>query len=73
MKKVLLALAVVVLAGCNSAEQVYPKVKPHGLKDCEFYSMYISGSHMSVVRCPNSSTTTTHRSGKTERSVAVID
>lgn len=73
MKYVIFCAVAILLAGCNSAEQVYPKVKPTGLKDCEFYSMYISGDHMSVVRCPNSSTTTTYRSGKTERSVAVID
>ena len=73
MKAIGLALAALLLVGCNDAEQIYPQVKPHGLEDCKFYDMTVGGRSLYVVRCPNSTTTTSYMSGKVRRYVAAID
>jgi hypothetical protein len=50
-------------------------VLPPELADCKFFQL--SGNSVTdkitVVRCPNSTTTTTYQVGKTKKSVVVID
>lgn len=45
---------------------------PKGLSDCEFYSMKNDMNIITVVRCPNSSTSTT-TSGKYSQTSVVIE
>lgn len=73
MKVLYIGVIALLLAGCNSAEQFTPKVVPYDLKDCKFYHMAVDGSSYRIVRCPNSSTTTTYSPNKTTQSVTVID
>ena len=75
MKKFLLLASLVLLSACtpttNSIDGDF--VKPSQLQDCQFYRMRdTSGVSYVVVRCPNSSTSTT-TSGKNKRTVVVID
>ena len=77
MSKSRLAIFVAIaclLSACDpSAKQVTFPVLPDELKDCTFH--YISGglNGITVARCPNSTTSTTYRSGKTTRTTVVID
>jgi hypothetical protein len=61
MKKILIALSVVILMGCDPSARSVDKnysVRPKHLQDCTFdYLMNDSGGGITVVRCPNSSTT----------------
>lgn len=70
-----LSLVVFTLTACSdSAEKIDFPVLPPELKDCSFYKLENSGgSSMKVVRCPNSSTTSTYPVGKTTQSTVVID
>lgn len=62
------------LQGCgSSAEQYAPEVLPEGLKDCKFYHIKHKGSNMKVVRCPNSATSVTYKSGKTSRYLTTLE
>ena len=58
---VLVAASVFALSGCtNDARQVNYSVLPDWLKDCKFYRIQSSTEKdVTVVRCPNSSTSTT--------------
>lgn len=81
MKKILLVMFVVVLMGCDAktVDTSSRYVLPAELSDCKFY--YIQGEGLSqtlhVVRCPNSSTSTTwnEQQGKSAvtKSATVID
>jgi hypothetical protein len=74
MRKLIL-LTMIALAGCENGyrEKSYPAIPPE-LKDCRFFYLSNSaGDSIQVARCPNSTTTTTYRSGKTTRSAVVID
>lgn len=58
--KTFFALCIITLiTGCNSAERFLPKVMPPELRDCSFTKLYIDGSRHVIVRCPNSSVSTT--------------
>ena len=48
---------------------------PDGLKDCKVYvvTKQNGGGKMKVLRCPNSSTTTSYQSGKTTQSVTLVE
>ena len=73
---ILTVLATLLLTGCEQGlHDVKDLKKVPGLEDCTYYSLTPGGSTSSiqVVRCPNSSTTTTYASGKTKRNVVVID
>lgn len=75
MKKTLVILSVVLLSACTpSAEDVSRSyAPPPELKDCTFHVLRSdSGGRLTVVRCPNSSTTTT-TGGKNSRTVSVVD
>lgn len=72
--RILLVAAAVVLVGCSpSYESMSMPVLPDELKDCKFYYVSNGGPYMRVVRCPNSSTSTTYTSGNTKRTDVVID
>lgn len=75
MKSLITAAFVVVLTACsNGYEQLTYPVVPDELKDCKFYSISnSSGGNLRVVRCPNSQTSTTYSTGKTQTTSVVID
>lgn len=76
MKRVLLIASCLLIAACNphseDATVDFP-VMPKELSDCKIY--WISGKYRAlyVVRCPNSTTSTTYRQGKTSATTVVID
>ncbi len=70
-------VAAIGLAACTpSGKEVtgsFP-ILPEGLKDCKIYDLQSEhGSHIRVVRCPNSSTSTTYKSGKSTYHGAVVE
>ena len=79
MKRILTFLAVALLAsGCTpSAQERFFPVMPKELQDCKVFRLDDgSGTGlgaMNVMRCPNSSTSVTYKSGKTTVQSAVID
>ena len=75
MKSWILVFAVM-LSGCApSAEERTANftVMPEGLKDCKVYRISDGSENITVVRCPNSSTTSSNRIGKTKKTVTTID
>ena len=76
MKKLIgILFAASIVAGCtNSAKEViYPAMLPE-LKDCKvFYLTKESGSAITVMRCPNATTSTSYTSGKTKVTTIVVD
>ena len=61
--------------GCSpEAKQKTYSAMPPELADCKVY--FISegfADHMTVIRCPNSTTSVTKQEGKTKRTYVVID
>lgn len=75
MKKLAAIFAALVLTACTPhTEEAAGKFSvPDDLKDCSIRDMWnTSGNYITVVRCPNS-TTTTRTSGKNPRTTVVID
>lgn len=76
MKKILILVAAFALFGCDPSAKSVDKnysVRPKHLQDCTFdYLMNDSGGGITVVRCPNS-TTTSKDSGKGASTVTTID
>jgi hypothetical protein len=73
VKKVIIVLAVM-LSGCYpSARELDFPVVPEGLSDCKFYRLSSAVDYVTVVRCPNSSTSTNWRAGKATRSAVVVE
>ena len=77
MKLLMVVIGVVMLTGCEPSyeekTQNFTQL-PVELKDCKFY--YVSsntGSNLNIVRCPNSTVSTTYKSGKTTLTTVVID
>lgn len=73
--KYLIALSIILLAGCtpSAQEQTWP-ILPDGLKDCKFYKLTDdSANTIRVVRCPMSSTTATYKVGKSTQTTVVVD
>lgn len=67
MKK--LILLSLLLVGCDreTVENTNNWILPEGLKDCKVYYMSSSsGGYMTVMRCPNSTTSVTYPQGKTK-------
>lgn len=66
MKYLLITLLAITLIGCGTKEQTTNYYLPSDLSDCKVY--YVSGKgvnrNLYVVRCPNSTTSTTHSCGK---------
>ncbi len=76
MKKFAIIFALLSLSGCfkNSYSTVkFPETPPE-LSDCKFFNMSNDdGAFITVARCPNSTTSTTFTSGKSKRTVVIID
>jgi outer membrane PBP1 activator LpoA protein len=72
---VMLILLSIVLAGCtDKVEERKFLAMPKELADCRvFYVQNRDGNSMTVVRCPNSATTTEVRSGKSTQTTVTID
>lgn len=76
MKKLIgILFAAGIISGCtNSAKEVFFPVLPQELKDCKvFYLTKESGSAITVMRCPNATTSTSYTSGKTKVTTIVVD
>ena len=76
MSKALLILCAVMLAGCLEPQykQVKASVLPDELKDCSFFDVRADdGSNITIVRCPNSTTSANYRQGKAKRTTVVKD
>lgn len=77
MKNALWLILVLVLVGCKGENEYTPlhfPTLPPELSDCKFY--YVSNENwhrLSIVRCPNSTTSTTYRDNKSQKTVIVID
>ena len=58
MNKLILLCVLLAITGCTpSANQLDFPVLPDGLKDCKFFYLRDgSGNHITVARCPNSTT-----------------
>jgi len=71
----LVAIFAAFLTACEPyAEQLSVPVLPDELKDCKFYMVSANGrGYMTVVRCPNSTTSTTYNTGKSQYTTVVID
>lgn len=79
MKKLLLILSLAFISACSAEYDdktaAYTKVPPE-LSDCKFYWMREEQGNpngITVVRCPNSTTSTTAKVGKTQTTTVVID
>jgi hypothetical protein len=75
MRRMMILAALLAVGGCSNGykEKSFP-VKPVELSDCRFFELNnADGGSITVARCPNSSTTTTYKSGKTTRSTVIID
>lgn len=75
MKRIsLILLTIFALAGCESrTTELHDFILPEGLKDCKIYFMTNGVNHVTITRCPNSSTSTEYKTGKTTSSSAVVE
>lgn len=75
MVKIATILSIILLAGCTpSAEQKIWPVLPEELKDCKFYKLKDDAANtITVVRCPQSSTTVQYKVGKSTQTTVTID
>lgn len=64
MKYSLIAIVMLVLAGCSPSQQQWQAALPKGLDDCSVFLVTHEGHEIKVVRCPNSTTTTQYKHGK---------
>lgn len=74
MKTLILVSACVIFAGCAKTEQLYIQNMPEELKDCKAF--FIADLDAKVIRCPNSSTTTSYRAvgrNSYNKTVTLID
>lgn len=69
MNKIALAIAVLILAGCSKPPSEWEVQNPldlqtvPGLQDCSYHKVFTGSIHLNIIRCPNSSVSTT-TSGK---------
>ena len=75
MKIGFVVVAVAVLAGCGPSSVITNYPMPPELSDCSQYRLRAGdlGTTIVVVRCPNSTTSTTHPVGKSRSTTVVID
>ena len=77
MKLLMVVIGVIMLTGCEPSYEEKTQnftILPDELKDCKFYGVRSNtGSNLNIVRCPNSTTSTTYKSGKTTTTTVVID
>lgn len=70
---VCVAALLLTVAGCTpSTEERRGFIMPAGMEDCKVYGMSDGESYLNVVRCPNSTVTTTS-GGKNKVTTVVID
>lgn len=67
MKYLILVIAVLLMMGCSktTSERTHDYILPTGLEHCKVYNM--TDGHvksLTVVHCPDSTTSTTHSCGK---------
>lgn len=77
MKLLMVIFGVIMLTGCEPSYEEKTQnfnLLPDELKDCKFYRVRgNTGSSLNIVRCPNSTVSTTYKSGKTTTTTVVID
>ena len=75
MKKLIMALVIVCLIGCGkSTEEISGSFNfPEELKDCKMYILSNGIKYVIIVRCPQSSTSTTYNCGKTTCSSMTVE
>jgi hypothetical protein len=74
MKKFIILTSLLFITACNDGYSTadFPVLPPE-LQDCSFYYLNNKkGSTITVVRCPNSTTTTTYKAGKSTKTTVVI-
>lgn len=70
-----LSFLIALLSGCEASykEANFP-ARPPELQDCKIYYLEDEDvNQITVVRCPNSDTSTTYKHGKATRTTVVID
>lgn len=74
MKKIIL-VSLLLLTGCEAkTTEKRNFILPGGMEDCKVYAMNDDRmTRVIVVRCPNSSTSTSYSCGKTTCNASVID
>lgn len=77
-KLIVAAAALTTLAACDTQQAVKQTLdlkQVKGLEDCTYYMVDPGGtaSIMQVIRCPNSTTSSSYRVGKTRMSTVIID
>ena len=76
---VALVVAGIMLVGCDGTQQTAMTTldlkQVRGLEDCTYYVVDPGGTHniVRVIRCPNSTTSTSYVQGKTTVNTVVID
>lgn len=83
MKSLILIMISFVLVSCGEDSRVKNQTHRFSLneelKDCKIYTLISEANsiganrYLEVVRCPNSSTTTNYRNGKSNESVTVVE
>jgi hypothetical protein len=74
MKKIILLICLALTACTPSASEKRMPVMPKGLEDCSVYTINDGELGVyTVFRCPDSTTTTSYKEGKTTKTVVVID
>lgn len=76
MKKLLIIASIALaITGCTpSAKDISEQYTlPEELSDCTITYLQGKYTYLNVVRCPNSTTSTTYRVGKTTQTTVVID
>ena len=75
MKVISILLMTGILAACTpSAKPKVDLVWPEGFQDCKAYNLQDSnGSSLIVIRCPNSSVSVNQQSGKTRKTVTIVE
>lgn len=75
MKKIVLMFVLLLtVVGCSpSSKELVDYPLPSDLKDCKIYEISNGSSRIKIVRCPNSTTSTTYQAGKTRKTVITID
>lgn len=83
MKILMLILISFILVSCGEDSRVRNETHRFSLneelKDCKIYTLISQANsiganrYLEVVRCPNSSTTTNYRNGKTDEAVTVVE
>ena len=68
------ALCLAVLAaGCQPSVETAKYPLPAELQDCKLFKLSDGLNSITVVRCPNSTTSTNYREGKSDRTSVVVD